>query len=157
ASSDNIIQIDGADMSAALTAGPEYVSLNTDSIDDIQIKTAGVDASAPLGLGGIINIATASGTNRLRGAATLFVQPLSWNGSNAPGGTSSTVDQKQLDLSSGAPIVKDRLWVFGSYRHVEANTGVSRTAAQLLTLATLAPGFTPLESTNKANFGFVKI
>ncbi|MGH9161674.1 MAG: carboxypeptidase regulatory-like domain-containing protein, partial [Vicinamibacteraceae bacterium] len=68
----NIVQIDGADVSPALTSGVEYIGLNTDAIDDIQIKTAGLDASAPLGLGGIINIATASGTNEVKGAAMVL-------------------------------------------------------------------------------------
>jgi len=74
-SSANIIQIDGADVSPSLMSGVRYVSLNIDSIDDIQIKTAGIDASAPLGVGGIVNIASASGTNQLKGTGTVFVQP----------------------------------------------------------------------------------
>ena len=41
----NIVQIDGADMSPALMSGVRYVGLNVDSIDDIQIKTAGIDSS----------------------------------------------------------------------------------------------------------------
>jgi hypothetical protein len=156
-SSANVVQIDGADMTPSLLGGVRYISLNTDSIDDIQIKTAGIDASAPLGVGGIINIAAASGTNQLKGVATLFVQPRSWNASNNPGGTSSTVDQRQVDLSAGGPLVKNALWIFGSYRHVDANTGVSRTAAQLAALHALAPQFAPLDSTNKAHLGFLKL
>ncbi|MCU1384443.1 MAG: TonB-dependent receptor plug [Acidobacteria bacterium] len=156
-SSANVVQIDGADMTPSLMGGVRYVSLNIDAIDDIQIKTAGIDASAPLGVGGIINIATASGTNRLKGTATVFVQPRAWNASNNPGGTSSTVDQAQADLSAGGPLVKNALWVFGSYRRVDANTGVSRTAAQLATLQALAPQYTPLDSTNAANLAFIKL
>jgi len=155
-SSSNIIQIDGADMSAALTSGVRYVSLNTDGIDDIQVKTAGVDASAPLGLGGIINIASSSGTNRVKGAVTTFFQPRSWNASNVPGGTSSDVSQKQADVSLGGPLVKDRLWAFGSYRRVDTTSGISRTANQIAVLTALAPNFTSLDNTNLANFLFLK-
>jgi len=43
----NIVQIDGADMTPTLGSTLRYVGLNTESIDDVQIKTAGVDASAP--------------------------------------------------------------------------------------------------------------
>ncbi len=153
----NIVQVDGADVSPALASGVRYVGLNTDSIEDIQIKTAGVDASAPLGIGGIVNIATSSGTNTVKGAATFFVQPLAWNASNTPGGTSSTVDQRQLDLSLGAPIVKDRLWAFGSYRYTDATTGVSRTAAQLDALRLLVPQFEPFGNSNTAHFWFAKL
>jgi hypothetical protein len=153
----NLVQIDGADVSASLASGVGYVGLNTDAIDDIQIKTAGVDASAPLGFGGIINIAMTSGTNQPKGAVTAFVQPRAWNASNTPGGTSSTVDQTQLDLSLGAPVVKDHAWVFGAYRYIDASTGVSRTAAQLEALRALAPGYTPLDNTNTAHFWFGKV
>jgi hypothetical protein len=153
----NIVQIDGADMSPALMSGVRYVGLNVDSIDDIQIKTAGIDASAPLGVGGIINIAAASGTNQLKGVATVFVQPRSWNASNNPGGTSSTIDQAQVDLSAGGPLLRNVLWAFGSYRHLNANTGVSRTAAQLAALQVLAPQHSPEDNTNTAHLAFLKL
>lgn len=156
-SSANIVQVDGADMSASLTSGVGYISLNTDAVEDIQVKTAGIDASAPLGVGGIVNIAVNGGTNQLKAAATVFVQPLAWNASNSPGGSSSTVDQKLVDLSAGGPIAKDNVWAFGSYRHVDAASGVSRTPTQIATLQALAPGYTPLGNTNVAQYTLVKI
>ncbi len=151
-----VIQIDGADMTPSGLSDVRFVGLSTDAIEDMQIKTAGVDASAPLGLGGIINIATASGTNTLKGLATLFAQPRAWNGSNTPGGTSSTVEQTQMDLSVGAPVAKDRLWVFAAYRYVNISTGISRTAAQLEALQALVPGFTPFDNHNRAHLWFAK-
>ncbi len=153
----NVVQIDGADVTSSTNAGVTYISLNTDAIDDMQIKTSGVDASSPLGIGGIVNIAMASGTNRLKGAATMFVQPLKWNGSNLAGGTSSTVDQRQVDLSLGFPLVKDHLWGFGAYRYADITTGVSRTASQIATLQGLVPGYTPTDNLNTAHFSFVKL
>jgi hypothetical protein len=153
----NVVQIDGADVTNAGRSGVSYVSLNTDAIDDIQIKTAGVDAASPLGLGGIINIATASGTNTLKGAVTVVGQPLAWNGSNAPGGTSSTVEQLQIDASAGAPVVKDRLWGFGAYRFTDLTTGLSRTPAELEALRALLPGYAPFDSANRAHFWFAKL
>jgi hypothetical protein len=152
----NVIQIDGADMTPAALSSITFVNLSTEAIDDIQIKTSGVDASAPLGLGGIVNIATASGTNRLTGTATLFVQPRQWNDSNNPGGTSSTVDQTQLDLSAGAPVVKDRLWAYLSYRYSDISTGISRSPEQLDALRNLVPGFVPLDTRIAPHFWFAK-
>lgn len=156
-SSSNIVQIDGADMTGSLTSSLRYLNLNLDAVDDVQIKTAGLDASAPLGLGGVVNVATASGTNQLRGAGTLFFQPRQWNASNTPGGTSSTIDQTQLDLSAGAPFMKDHLWGFGAYRYTDASSGVSRSPAQLDALRGLVPGFAPFDSTNLAHFWFAKV
>jgi hypothetical protein len=152
-----VIQIDGADVTSAARSGVSYLSLNADTVDDIQIQTAGLDASSPLGVGGVINIASASGTNRVKGAASLFVQPRRWNDSNTPGGTSSTVDQTLVDLSLGAPVAKDRLWAFASYRRSDITTGVSRTAAQLAVLRALVNGYQPFDSANKANIWFAKL
>jgi hypothetical protein len=152
-----LIQMDGADVTGAAKPGVSYLQLNTDTIDDIQIQTGGVSASTPLGSGGVINIATASGTNRPKGAVTLFAQPRRWNDANQPGGTSRSVDQTQLDLSFGGPVVRNRLWGFGSYRHVDAATGVSRTAAQLAVMKGLIEGYQPSDSVNDASFWFGKL
>lgn len=153
----NLVQIDGADVNTSSNSGVTYISLNTDAIDDMQIKTSGVDASSPLGIGAVVNIATANGTNQVKGAAAVFIQPQKWNGSNTPGGTSSTVAQRQIDLSLGAPLAKDHLWAFGSYRYADITTGVSRTAAQLATLRALVKDYQPLDNTNQANFLFTKL
>ncbi|HEX3703234.1 MAG TPA: TonB-dependent receptor [Vicinamibacterales bacterium] len=155
--SGTVIQMDGADVTSANHDGVSYLNLNADTVRDLQIQTSGVDASAPLGIGGVINIATASGTNRLSGAATAFFQPRSWNGSNTPGGTSSTVDQKQFDGSTGGPLLKDHVWGFGSYRYIDITSGLSRTPAQLTTFRALDPGYQPLDAGNKANIWFGKL
>lgn len=155
-SGSNVVQIDGADMLPTNAGVVRFLGLSLDAISDIQIKTAGVDASAPLGVGGVINIATASGSNTIKGAATFFVQPRRWNDSNVRNGTSSAVDQRQIDLSFGAPIVHDRLWVFGAYRFVDVAAGLSRTQEQLAALTALVPGFTPFDNTTRAHLWFGK-
>ncbi len=155
--SGTVIQMDGADVTSANHDGVSYVNLNADTVSDLQIQTSGLDASAPLGIGGVINIATANGTNRLSGAATSFFQPRSWNSSNIPGGTSSSIDQKQFDGSAGGPFIKDRLWGFGSYRYIDITSGLSRTPAQLTVFRTFDPGYKPLDAGNKANIWFGKL
>ena len=151
-----VMQIDGADVGSATPAGVNFLSLSTDAIKDVQVRTAGLDASAPLGVGGIINIATTSGTNTLTGAGTLYMQPRSWNGSNVPGGTSRTIEQTQADLSVGGPLVKNRLWAFGAYRYANIASGLSRTSAELEALQGLIPGYEPFNDTNEAHFWLLK-
>ena len=152
-----IVQLDGADVTSAAKAGVTYLQLNTDAIDDIQIQTGGVRASTPIGSGGVISIATSSGTNRVKGATTVFVQPRRWSDSNQPGGVSTSIDQTQLDLSLGGPLIKNRLWGFGAYRRTDIATGVSRTAAQLAVLETLINGYEPIDATSEANFWLAKL
>jgi hypothetical protein len=152
-----LVQVDGADVTGAGKPGLSYLQLNTDAIDDIQVQTGGPGAATPLGSGGVVNIATASGTNRPKGAITFFMQPRRWNDSNQAGGTSTAVDQRQLDLSLGGPIRRDRIWGFGSFRDVDVSTGVSRSATQLTILKALINGFEPIDSTNDARFWLAKI
>ncbi len=152
-----LVQIDGADVTNSAKFGVGYLQLNTDAIDDIQIQTAAVNASAPLGSGGVINIATASGTNHPRGAVGVFLQPRRWNDSNQPGGTSTAVSQTLVDLSFGGPLIQDRIWGFAAYRRTDITTGISRSGAQLAALRALIGGYEPLDNTNEANFWFAKL
>jgi hypothetical protein len=151
-----LMQVDGTDVTSAQKTSLNFLQLNTDAIDDIQIQTGGPSAAAPLGIG-LINVVTASGSNKPRGAATLLMQPRRWNDSNQPGGTSTEVEQLQIDLSGGGPIRRDRVWGFGSLRHVDTSTGVSRSATQLTILQSLVNGFQPIDATNDARFWMVKI
>jgi Carboxypeptidase regulatory-like domain len=143
----HVVQVDGADMGSFRQGWAGlYVGLSTDSIEDTQVKTGGVDASAPLGVGVVINIATPSGTNKLRGAASAIYQNKSWNGNNAAAGGQSVYSKVfQPDVSLGGPIVKDRVFFFGAFRYADRETGIYRTAAQLASLAAIDPTFTPLK------------
>src|SRR5262249_24818814 len=133
----HVVQVDGADMGSFRQGWAGlYVGLSTDSIEDTQVNTGGVDASAPLGVGVVINIATPSGTNQLKGAASAIYQSKKWNGNNAASGGQSVYSQVfQPDLSLGGPIVKDRVFFFGAFRYADRETGIYRTAAQLAGLA----------------------
>ncbi len=64
----------------------------------MQVKTGGLDASAPLGTGVIVNMATKTGTNAFHGSASMLYQNNSWNGNNAAaGGTPQTIALSQPD------------------------------------------------------------
>ena len=76
------ILVDGADVSSAVNPWTGYVAFPEDTVADVQIRTTGLDASAPLGLGAAINIATRSGTNRYRGSATWAYTPQQWVSNN---------------------------------------------------------------------------
>ena len=48
----HVVQLDGADMgSFRQNRADRLLTINTDSVSDIQVKTGGVDASSPLGSG----------------------------------------------------------------------------------------------------------
>jgi len=127
----NVMKLDGFDIGNAFTNQAWTTQFSTEVIQDVLIKTAGLDASTPLGRGGFLNIVTKSGGNSIRGAGAMFLQPRRWNDNNVPGGR--TIDQSfyQPDVSLGGPARKDRTWYFASYRRVYVDEGVPRSAAIL--------------------------
>ena len=154
--SDHVFQLDGADIASFRQGLNSYTQLSTEALQDVQIKTGGVDAASPLGVGVVVNVATMSGTNRYTGALGVAYTPESWNGDNSDGGTATTNELLQPELSIGGPIVKDRLWFFGSYRYTQRNTGISRSAQQVANLAALVPGFEPFDNDNRLHYHYYK-
>ncbi len=77
----HVVQVDGADAGSFRLNFPGFfLGLSSEAVSDVQIKTAGVDAAAPLAAGMVINIATPSGTNELKGtlAAVYTARGLEW-------------------------------------------------------------------------------
>jgi Carboxypeptidase regulatory-like domain/TonB dependent receptor/TonB-dependent Receptor Plug Domain len=145
--------LDGADIGSFLQNWPSnYISISTESLGDIQVKTGGQDASSPAAMGMVINIASPTGGDQFHGSASFLISPESWNANNTPGGVSATSKALQPDFSIGGPIKKGKAWFFGSGRYINRDDGISRTASQLSELEALDPSFHPF--TNQAR-GFV--
>ncbi len=155
--SSGVYRVDGADVTSVLQGSTLYSQFSEDAFQDIQVKTAAVDAAAPLGLGPVVSVATQSGTNQWLGTAGLALQPKSWNSDNAAGGQSLTVSTRQSDFSFGGPLRRDQWWFFGALRVARNETGVPRSAQQLTYLEGLAPGFAAFDNPWSGQFGFVKI
>jgi Carboxypeptidase regulatory-like domain len=151
-----VVQLDGARIDSAFQGGTWNLHMGSDTIQDTQVKLAGVDAAVPLGVGGVISVASRSGTNQPTGAVSYSAQPKRWAGQNVPDGTSSTVAQQLLDTSGGAPIVRNHVWAFGSYRRQYLKNGLVRTERDLRNLRALQPGFEPFDNESHGNFTFVK-
>jgi hypothetical protein len=152
-----VFLVDGADASSVLQGSTLFSQFSQETFNDIQIKTAGVDAASPIGLGPVVNISTHSGTDRIRGAAGLAFQPTRWNDSNIRGGQNLTVETRQIDASLGGPIVRDRWWFFGSGRIARNHTGTPRSAQQVTTLRSIDPAFSPFDNVWRGVFGFGKV
>jgi hypothetical protein len=153
----NVMQVDGADVGPAVQALQYLTNLSDTTIEDVQVKTAAVDASSPLGLGAVLNVAAKRGTNHLSGEASLVVQPSVWIGNNLPGGTPTREELVLFDVAAGGPLQRDRWWYFGSLRRQDSQAGVSRTASDIANLAALAPDFQPRDAAADGTFYFAKI
>lgn len=141
---------------AALGASPAYFDF--DSFEEMQVTTGGSDTT--LATPGVtLNIVTKRGTNEWRGSARYFVADESWQSDLSTSGIALGEDIPGTPLNEtqgpfnqgnrivtvedyggelGGPIVKDRLWIWGSYGLQEID---------LLTIANVSD-FTELETMN---------
>ena len=154
----HVIQMDGADMGSFRQNRPDrLLTMNTDTVADVQVKTGGIDASSPLGSGAVINVATKTGTDRIQGAVSAIFTPESWNGDNAGNGSVRYNEVFQPDLSLSGPIVKGKAWFFASYRYTRVNSGIGRTAAQIATLKAVKPDFEPFDNQVRSHNYYLKL
>ena len=142
----HVVQLEGAIASNYQDAQITYVAMGADMVSDTQVKTGGVDASAPMGVGLNINVITKSGGNTFKGSGAFAYQPSSWNGNNVANcspsasckpatstavGTPTTAIIRQFDGGVGGPIQRDKVWFFGSVRRADLEAGISRTAVEV--------------------------
>jgi hypothetical protein len=165
----HVLQLEGMIASNYHDAQVTYVAMGTDMISDVQVKSGGVDASAPMGVGMVMNVITKSGGNRFSGSAGYAYQPFGWNGNNVGNcsefitcnpngtGTPTTAKVNQFDGSVGGPIKKDSLWFFGSLRRAVSAAGISRTAIEVARIQAYAPGTELFDNTSESWQPYVKI
>jgi hypothetical protein len=151
-----VVLVDGADLTSNRLGSALYPRLDAAALEDIEVKTAGMDASVPLTQGSVLQVTTRSGTNEIHGSAGLVFNGRSWMGDNEPGGTSPHSALAEPDASLGGPILHDRAWFFASYRQSRSSTASPRTAGEIATLRALVPGWTDSEQTDRAFAGHAK-
>ncbi|MBI1875976.1 MAG: TonB-dependent receptor [Acidobacteria bacterium] len=154
----HVVQLEGMNAGSYNDFQPTYVQMGADMIDDIQVKTGGVDASTPMGTGLAINVVTKSGGNTFKGSGGYALQPLDWAAENttaatvfklpselgggervSTAGTTPRLAINQVDASLGGPIKRDRMWFFGSYRFQKTTVGISRIDKQVSDIKAFFP------------------
>jgi len=97
---------------------------NHDSFDEFQVVSDNAPASVPIG-GIYMNMVTKSGSNELHGQAAAYYLTAAFQAGvkqpqNAVVNTGSPFDMT-LDTSAslGGPMIRDRWWLFGSYRRYD--------------------------------------
>ncbi|HWM91983.1 MAG TPA: TonB-dependent receptor [Thermoanaerobaculia bacterium] len=132
---------------AALGSSPAYFDF--DSFEEMQVTTGGSDTT--LATPGVtLNIVTKRGTNEWRGSARYFIADQDWQSDLSVSGIELGPNQAAFNQGNrivtvedygaelGGPIVRDRLWIWGSYGTQEVD---------LLTIANVSD-FTELETMN---------
>jgi hypothetical protein len=99
---------------------------NHDSFDEFQVVADNAPASVPIG-GVYMNMVTKSGSNQIHGLAAIYyltagmqagVKFPEFNGSPVTSGNPFDMT-RDTSASLGGPLIKDKWWLFGSYRRYD--------------------------------------
>jgi hypothetical protein len=127
----NAFRIDGAvSVNLWLPHHVGYVN-PAETIDTVNISTNNFDADQGMAAGAAVTVVTKSGTNDLRGSAFLFRTQDEFN-ANTFNNNASNLPKPNLSNNIfggtlGGPIVKDKLFFFGSWERYQGRRGVQNT------------------------------
>ncbi len=113
-STDNVYYIDGVDVTDPLT-GTFGSNFNSEIIQEQQVLTGGVPAEFSGGTGLISKVITKSGGDEFHGSINYYLQNDSLV-SKDKHDTSSGFSTYDTAVTLGGPIIKEKLWFFGSYQ-----------------------------------------
>jgi hypothetical protein len=118
----NSIQIDGAtnnDPFGSFSSGngtPGWAvglrAFTPEAVKELQILAAPFDVRYGNFAGGLINAVTQSGSNRVEGSVVGYLESSDLSGADSTGSQGTEFNRKELGLTLGAPIVRDRVAVF---------------------------------------------
>lgn len=128
----NSVRINGVDANSIGTnSTPNIAVPSTDSIQEFVVQTSLYDASYGRNAGGNVEAVTRSGTNDFHGNVYYFFRDQSLT-ANEPfikgrGLDKPEFSRHQYGMTFGGPVVKDRIFFFGSYQGTRERNGYSLT------------------------------
>ncbi len=157
---DNRYQMDGQDAGNMETQGTGAILSiggisipNPDAIQEFKVQTSLYDASYGRGAGANVNVVTKSGTDRIHGGVFEFLRNDIFNANdfflNRQGVNRPPLKQNQFGGTIGGPIIKRKLFYFGSYQGTRQINGVSSNSVANAIL----PGLTD----DRSNAGLGKV
>ena len=115
--------INGGDVKELMNGGTSIVP-DLDSISEFRILTNNFDAEYGNYSGGIVNVATKSGTNTIHGSAFEFLRNTSLDARNFYSPERSFYRQNQFGGTLGGPIRKNHVFFFGDYQGTRQSQGI---------------------------------
>ena len=115
--------IDGHPNKDTVEGGPA-AQFNQETIAEFQVLTTGYKAEFGQASGAIVNVITKSGSNELRGIASLFYRNDVFDSSNSLDQTvqdALPLSRYDYSLALGGPVVKDKVFFFGSAERITEN------------------------------------
>jgi hypothetical protein len=119
---DNVFLVDGVDVNDNIFGSTNNLYIE-DAVEETQILTSGISAEYGRFSGGVVNVVTKRGGNKLSGSFRDNLSNPSWS-DETPFETAERRDdlQQTFEATLGGPILKDRLWFFGAFRDQSSET-----------------------------------
>ena len=117
---------------------------NPDAVQEFNLQASNFTAEYGNAAGGIVNIVTRSGTNEIHGSVFEFLRDGSLNARNFFAPAKDTLKRNQFGGSAGGPILKNRLFYFGTYQGTRIRSKAAGRVAFVPTAAERAGNFSSL-------------
>jgi len=129
----NNYRINGISLNDSFNAAPGSFlagNLGVDSIGEFSVLTGNFSAEYGKSSGGVINAITKSGTNQLHGTVYEFLRNSAMDAKNFfdPAGKIAPFRRNQFGASAGAPIQRDKTFVFADYEGLRQFLSTSNVA-----------------------------
>src|SRR5689334_8188966 len=126
----NNVRINGIDANAIGTNGtPNIAAPATDTIQEFIVQTSLYDASQGRNAGGNVEAVTRSGGNDYHGNAYYFIRNKALNENDfflkSAGQPTPVLTRHQFGATLGGPIMRERMFFFGSYQGTRETNGAS--------------------------------
>jgi hypothetical protein len=143
---DNNFQMNGFVANDLFSGALQVPIPNPDTIQEFKVQTGQYDAAFGRNAGANVNVVTKGGGNQFHGTAFEFFRNEDLNANdyflNQAGLPRGVLKQNQFGGTIGGPVVKDKLFFFGSYQGTRQRNGLDMTC--------LGSFFTPTEITSSA-------
>ncbi len=113
----NAFTVDGTE--AFVTSGGVRPTVGQEAVQEFQVNRSSFNAEMGGGQGGAINIVTKSGTNEVHGNVFGFLRHRDIQARNYFDPGKSAFTRQQSGATLGAPIVKDRTFIFAAYERLD--------------------------------------
>jgi hypothetical protein len=144
----NNYMVNGGDGNDIFVNAPA-IQPSPDAIEEFRVITNTFDAEYGRNSGSIVNVVTKSGTNEIHGDAYEFLRNNVLNTKGYFDPSIAKYIQNQFGATLGAPIKKDKMFIFGSYEGNRLRQGISSGSVILPTPAEAGGDF----SATGAGFG----
>lgn len=127
-----------------------------DALQEFSVETNALPARNGTQPGGLVNVVTKSGANRLHGDLFEFLRNGNVNARNFFAATHDSLKRNQYGGVLGGHIIRDKLFFFGGYQGTRNRTNPPDTVSYVPTAATLKGDFSTFDSSGCQSTGKAK-